>query len=748
VTDTPHDKLEAAVAIARTKWLQAFLRRELPLLGDSPESWKAWDARLKRELEDRGKTTLTQQSDRVSEATRAIRTLYGDDHPSVKGEYVGFTRAQWLEYNLAITGGLETRKLKLLKDPDAIADTARSLLTADTAPEVAAGLAVVTGRRHAETIKTARFRLESDWSVWFAGQLKWRGERRDTEFEIPTLAPAAEVVAAWKRLRSLAPETASMSHTQVNAAFADKVAQVCHDRFESLVPARLSKAKLSTHLARSIFATIAAHWFCPPEIPDLDFRNYIQGHFDLWEMDGTVRVNALSERNYHDYAIADASGTNIDGRLGIRLGEPGVVPIEYARDRLATLRRLELAPVSPMSPNQPTIRLSARHVPQFESLRDRLGVGQRNNREVFDVLLALADLALNALHSRGIDHQDPSAVAAFFNGASHGDQSHSLGAIASSLGLPDDADEENVLNAISNLQEQHERDSIRLEQFEALQEQVTAATRQLDKMQARFNQANGQESQALAAIASALGLDAGAGTEQILAALQQRQEQPAEVAGTSVPDSALDRLSSTVMMFGGKISQLDDRLSGLQERQEATDRWFQQYGPGIQMMAAMASAMQGGSPMPAATAAAHAPTPPAPTAPTATAAPTPTPPAPAAPMAAATYAPQPTPPARRGRSRPPVGSDAVRALVPALMEYNETRDTPRERFFISSGLVIKLIDVSRNAADAIVAAELDNTLQDHHARLRLNHTANRNKPLAPLKHWLQARPELQDLPWL
>jgi len=728
VTDTEHDKLEAAVAIARTKWLQAFLRRQLPLLGDNPESWKAWDARLKQELEARGKTSLTQQSDRVSEATRAIRRLYGNDHPSVKGEYVGFTKAQWIQYNLEITGGLEARKLKLLPDVRAIADTARSLLAAHSPPEIAAGLSVATGRRHTETMKTARFRTESDWSVWFAGQLKWRGERRETEFEIPTLAPAREVVDAWERLRRLCPETAEMSHEQVNANFADPVAEVCRERFEHLVPARLSRRQLSTHLARAIFAKIAAHWFCPPEIPDLDYRNYIQGHFDLWDLDGSVRVNALSERNYHDYAIADASGNNIDGRLGIRLGEPGVVPIEYARDRLATLRRLELAPVSPMSANQPTIRLSNRHVPQFESLRDRLGVGQRNNREVFDAVLALADLALNALQSRGIDHSDPSAVAAFFNGASHGDQSHSPGAIAPSLGLSADADEEDILAAISELQEQHERDSIRLEQFEALQEQVAAATRQLDEMQDRFGGANGQESQALAAIATALGLDPAAGTEQILAALQQRQ-QPEAVARES--DSALDRLSATVMMLGGKIHQLDERFAALQERQDATDRWFQQYGPGIQMMATMASAMQGGSPMPAAAAA-----------------PAPTPPAPAAATAAAAPAPQPPPPARRGGSRPPAGSDAVRTLVPALMEYNEDRDNVRERFFISTGLVVKLIDVSRNAADAIVAGELDDTLQDHHARLRLNHTANRNKPLAPLKRWLQARTELQDLPWL
>ena len=39
------------------------------------------------------------------------------------------------------------------------------------------------------------------WSVFFTGQRKHRGEREDFAFEIPTLCPAAGVLAAWTRLQ-------------------------------------------------------------------------------------------------------------------------------------------------------------------------------------------------------------------------------------------------------------------------------------------------------------------------------------------------------------------------------------------------------------------------------------------------------------------------------------------------------------------------------------------------------------------
>ena len=59
---------------------------------------------------------------------------------------------------------------------------------------MAAGLAVVTGRRVSEVLKTAEFSYKTEYSITFAGALKRRQERVECIFEIPTLVKAKEVI--------------------------------------------------------------------------------------------------------------------------------------------------------------------------------------------------------------------------------------------------------------------------------------------------------------------------------------------------------------------------------------------------------------------------------------------------------------------------------------------------------------------------------------------------------------------------
>ena len=95
-----------------------------------------------------------------------------------------------------------------------------------------------------------------------------------------------------------------------------------------MVEKRKDKDNLYTHLFRAVYSTIAAHWYCPPKVPVIEYRAAIQGHYQvLDEKNPQLRRAIAADRNYFDYQIGNGEG-NIDGRLGIKLTLPGVKVIE------------------------------------------------------------------------------------------------------------------------------------------------------------------------------------------------------------------------------------------------------------------------------------------------------------------------------------------------------------------------------------------------------------------------------------
>jgi hypothetical protein len=65
-----------------------------------------------------------------------------------------------------------------------------------------------------------------------------------------------------------------------------------------------------------VYATIASHWYCPPQVPEHRYKAEIQGHLEI--VNGVKRPKYNSRNNYDDYAIGDGNA-NRDGRLGIKL---------------------------------------------------------------------------------------------------------------------------------------------------------------------------------------------------------------------------------------------------------------------------------------------------------------------------------------------------------------------------------------------------------------------------------------------
>ena len=189
--------------------------------------------------------------------------------------------------------------------------------------EVAAGLAVITGRRCTELLQTAEFTYASPFSVWFAGALKRRKEAMELRFEIPTLAPAKQAIAALDTLRQKV-DTAGLDLETVNRKYSPPVAKACDRYFAALIPQRAGRGNLYTHLFRTIYARIATHWYAPPVVADIEYMAAIQGHFLVQnEQDLKLRRSLASTRHYNDYKIGDGQG-NIDGRQGIHLQDPGV----------------------------------------------------------------------------------------------------------------------------------------------------------------------------------------------------------------------------------------------------------------------------------------------------------------------------------------------------------------------------------------------------------------------------------------
>jgi hypothetical protein len=192
----------------------------------------------------------------------------------------------------------------------------------------------------------------------FTGQLKSRGEL--FSFEIPTLCPAQKVLEAWKSLRfmlgseQLDPQIINMRYGRQCKAAANK-------HFADLVPPRHGDDDLYMHLFRAIYATIAVFHFCPPRVNDTLFKAEIQGHRMILDTTDKKKRRAYSaSRHYDDYKIQDANG-NVDGRRGLRLGEPGVQVLEVFQTpdisapptRPVSTARKEIIPMPPAHPTKP-----------------------------------------------------------------------------------------------------------------------------------------------------------------------------------------------------------------------------------------------------------------------------------------------------------------------------------------------------------------------------------------------------------
>jgi len=357
--------LDSALSHATTQWLKSALRQLLPGLIERQISSSTFADAISSLLQERKLVAPEQQKNPRSNVVQALKSI-DPNHEAIA--LVALPTLVYRELNDKQKGRLGNTQTKYITAnavEQLVAIATRNLDSPQWA-DVGAGLAVLIGRRVSEILLSG-FSLHSEYSLLFTDPSKKTGLDKDFTIEIPTLAPASVVLNAIERLQqslniaALKQVDGSSKELKraVNRRYSEAIARQCDRHFGHLVPKRQDKDNLYTHLFRAVYATIAAYWFCPPNIPEHNFKAEIQGHFTI-AADGTKLPNYSARANYDDYAISDRSG-NRDGRLGLKLGECGVSGLQVFQPRQhdRSPKEIALSPIDTQTANPPMDKTSS-----------------------------------------------------------------------------------------------------------------------------------------------------------------------------------------------------------------------------------------------------------------------------------------------------------------------------------------------------------------------------------------------------
>jgi hypothetical protein len=175
------------------------------------------------------------------------------------------------------------------------------------------------------------------------------------------------------------PEAVGLDAETVNSKYGQAVIRACDRYFADLVPNREGKDNLYTHLNRSIYATIATFWYCPPNVNDVEFKAAIQGHYAILdENNPEIKRSLTASRHYSDYEIADAVIANYGGkRKGVKLGVDGVQVIsEFQKQIEATTENEKPKQKKKLS----SVRIWRDDKPLLDEIFERLGLDEQLNQ--------------------------------------------------------------------------------------------------------------------------------------------------------------------------------------------------------------------------------------------------------------------------------------------------------------------------------------------------------------------------------
>jgi hypothetical protein len=148
------------------------------------------------------------------------------------------SEGEWVSMNDRNRATTQERlnQTQLVRDPDALVNRALSLVLSDQWSELVVGIALCTGRRLAEILKTGTFAVKEPYTVWFEGQVKGRTRIPD-RYELPTLVRGYLVVEAVAKLRRLVDCT-TIEVEQVSQKYGKAVNETVERVYGEQIPSR------------------------------------------------------------------------------------------------------------------------------------------------------------------------------------------------------------------------------------------------------------------------------------------------------------------------------------------------------------------------------------------------------------------------------------------------------------------------------------------------------------------------------
>jgi hypothetical protein len=243
IQDRWHGELAAII-------VQATLQQEVELEA-------LWERTLRWLKEERGlqgdslRKPITQIRGLIKQLDLTADNTWTDPR-SKKQEHIALhifnlPEAEWERMNarsgLTLQERLENQQF--LEYPDQIVNKGLILVQSSDWAELLVALALGTGRRFWELVKTGTFVERTPYSVDFKGQLK--GLSREEEFEIPTLYRAFLVVEGIQRLRRLIDwEQLEDEYSPLYQKYNRAANEMVVHQFTDLIPVRPTREQLYT----------------------------------------------------------------------------------------------------------------------------------------------------------------------------------------------------------------------------------------------------------------------------------------------------------------------------------------------------------------------------------------------------------------------------------------------------------------------------------------------------------------------
>ena len=185
------------------------------------------------------------------------------------------------------------------------------------------GLVVVTGLKCEQLLKKSVIEYKTPYSI----KVIERTSSEEKVREIPTLTLANNVIKGFQFIRNTI-EINHLDNRGINGNFLPSVIKICEEKFKTLVPLSSSKESRYTYIQRSIYGTIATHWYCPADVLPIDYLAYIYGQESILEGKTEIaKENLANNLHYFDYEIG-INRNNINDKRGIKLNKKGVSIID------------------------------------------------------------------------------------------------------------------------------------------------------------------------------------------------------------------------------------------------------------------------------------------------------------------------------------------------------------------------------------------------------------------------------------